>query len=170
MAVRKETEIYLQDHLAGAAAGVELARRTAGSNSSNDYGPELSRLADEIAEDRETLIEIAEALGASRSRLKEAGAWAGEKVGRLKPNNSILSYSPLSRLIELEGLVLGVTGKRSLWQSLRENFGDQLAGHDLAGLLRRAEDQHQRLERLRLAASREAIGEPDEDRPGAAAS
>jgi hypothetical protein len=158
MAVSKETEIYLQDHLAGAAAGVELARRTAGSNSSNDYGPELSRLADEIAEDRETLIEIAEALGASRSRLKEAGAWAGEKVGRLKPNNSILSYSPLSRLIELEGLVLGVTGKRSLWRSLQQALGEELAGHRFEELLGRAEDQRERLERLRLQAARDALG------------
>jgi len=159
--VSKETEIYLQDHLAGATAGTELVRRTAGSNSGNDYGPELERLAREIEDDREALIRIADALDANRSRLKEAGAWAGEKVGRLKPNNSILSYSPLSRLLEFEGLVLGLNGKRSLWRALRETLGDEIAGHELAELIRRAEDQLERLERLRLRAAKEALASPE---------
>ena len=44
---------YLQDHHAGSTAGLELARRAAGSNSESDYGPELSRIADEIEADRE---------------------------------------------------------------------------------------------------------------------
>ena len=41
-----------------------------------------------------------------------------EKLGRLKPNGQILGYSPLSRLVELETLALGITGKRSLWEAL----------------------------------------------------
>jgi hypothetical protein len=158
MEVSKETEIYLQDHLAGASAGTELAKRTAGSNSDNDYGPELARIAREIEEDRGALIEIMDSLGANRSHLKEAGAWVGEKLGRLKPNNSILSYSPLSRLIEIEGLMLGVSAKRSLWRALQERFGEELAGHHLSELLRRADDQRERLERLRLQAARDALG------------
>ena len=35
---------------------------------------------------------------------KNAGAWALEKVGRLKLNGELTSYSPLSRVVELEGL------------------------------------------------------------------
>lgn len=34
-----------------------------------------------------------------------------EKLGRLKPNGQLHGYSPLSRVIELEGLYLGISGK-----------------------------------------------------------
>jgi len=148
---------YLQDHHAGATFGVELARRAAGSNSENEYGPELSKLAEEIAEDRETLEGLMDELGAGPNKVKDSAAWAAEKVGRLKPNNSLLSYSPLSRVVELEGLLIGVTGKLALWQSLRVAAGDVLGGFDLAGLSERAQNQRGRLERLRERAAAEAF-------------
>jgi hypothetical protein len=51
--------IYLNDHLAGATAGADLARRLAGSNESEeDYGLPLSQVAREIEEDREALRAI----------------------------------------------------------------------------------------------------------------
>ena len=37
---------YLQDHHAGATAGLELARRSAGANEDSDYGPVFCRIAD----------------------------------------------------------------------------------------------------------------------------
>ncbi len=149
---------YLQDHHAGSTVGVELAKRTAGSNAESDYGPELARLADEIAEDRDTLERVMEQLGVSPSRLKDAGGWAAEKLGRLKPNNSLLSYSPLSRVVELEGLLIGVTGKLALWESLRVSLGERLDGIDLAELQARAERQRAELDELRRRASAEAFG------------
>jgi hypothetical protein len=148
---------YLQDHHAGATVGVELARRAARSNSETEYGPELARLAEEIAEDRETLEGLMEELGAGSSRVKDSAAWAAEKVGRLKPNNSWLAYSPLSRVVELEGLLIGVTGKLALWQSLRVASGNTVGRFDLAALSERAQDQRARLERLREQAAAEAF-------------
>ena len=64
--------------------------------------------------------------------MKPAVAWIAEKAGRLKLNGQIRGYSPLSRLVELEGLEVGVTGKRSLWQALSRAFLDdaRLAGFD----------------------------------------
>ena len=50
--------IYLNDHLMGATAGLELARRAYGSNRDNEFGSFLGPLAEEIAEDRETLVEL----------------------------------------------------------------------------------------------------------------
>ncbi len=154
----RETTIYLQDHLGGATLGLELARRTARENRGNDYGPVLERLAEEIAQDRQALIEIADELGAGRSPVKEAGGWLGEKLGRLKPNGRIVGYSPLSRLIELEALMLGVSGKAALWRALRESVRDQVAGRNLADLAKRADDQRDRLEGLRIRAAKEALG------------
>lgn len=148
---------YLQDHHAGATAGVGLARRAAASNRDSDYGDELAALAEEIAADREALERVMEALGTGPSRVKDAGGWAAEKLGRLKPNDSLLSYSPLSRVVELEGLVLGVTGKLALWESLRAAVGERLADADFAELAERATDQRSRLEALRRRAVGEAL-------------
>ena len=49
-------------------------------------------------------------LGFRESKTKEAVAGVGEKVGRLKLNGQIRGYSPLSRVLELEALAVGVPG------------------------------------------------------------
>jgi len=148
---------YLQDHHAGATAGLELARRAAGSNADNDYGPELERIAEDIESDRESLEGVMDQLGVKPHTLKDAAGWTAEKLGRLKPNNSLLSYSPLSRVIEIEGLVIGVTGKQALWESLRSAVGETLNGVSFAELSERAADQRSRLEALRKRAAAEAF-------------
>ncbi len=149
--------IYLNDHLAGSTAGVELARRARGSNEGTELGEFLATLAAEIEEDRDTLQEVMEAVSAGRDRLKVTGGWAGEKLGRLKLNGSLLSYSPLSRVVELEGLRLGVEGKACLWRMLRELADPRLSGFDFDALIARAERQRDELERRRLEAGRIAL-------------
>jgi hypothetical protein len=157
MAVSDLLKTYLQDHHAGATAGLELARRTAGANDDNEYGPELERIADEIAEDREMLEQVMERLEVKPSKLKDAGGWTAEKFGRLKPNNRLLSYSPLSRVIEVEGLVIGVTGKQALWEALQTALGESVDGISFLTLSERAADQRQRLDSLRRKAAAEAF-------------
>jgi hypothetical protein len=149
--------IYLNDHLAGSTAGVELARRARGSNEGTELGGFLAGLVAEIEEDRAALGDVMDAVGAGRDRLKVAAAWGGEKAGRLKLNGSWRSYSPLSRVVELEGLALGVTGKLALWRMLRELGDPRLSGLDFDALIARAERQRDDLERHRLAAGRQAL-------------
>ena len=148
---------YLQDHHAGATAGLELARRAAASNSDSEYGPELERVASEIDADRAALERAMERLGVKPSAVKDAAGWTAEKLGRLKPNNSLLSYSPLSRVVELEGLVIGVTAKLALWEAMRTAVGERLDGIEFAELAERAGDQRARLETLRRRAAAEAF-------------
>jgi hypothetical protein len=152
--------IYLNDHLAGSTAGRELVRRAAGSNRGTRYGPFLEELADQIDDDRETLIRIMRALDVGIDRLKVVGAWGAEKVGRLKPNGRLLSYSPLSRVVELEALTLGVTGKLGMWRTLQLLQPEQpaLADFDLTELIARAEHQLDGLEVHRAQAVKEALG------------
>ena len=157
MADLKLLSTYLNDHLAGATVGTQLARRSAGNNEGSDLGTALRRLAGEIDADRETLMAIMERLGVNKDRLKIGAGWLGEKAGRLKPNNSLFSYSPLSRLIELEGLALGVEGKRGLWQVLAEIDEPRLAEFDFDELLARASSQRDQLEEHRLAAGLDAF-------------
>jgi hypothetical protein len=111
--------IYLQDHLAGATLGVELARRAASENEGTPLGTTLETLARDIESDRDALTAIMSALGINPDRLKTAVAWTTEKAGRLKFNGRITSYSPLSPVVELEGLIAGVNGKRAMWRALR---------------------------------------------------
>src|SRR6266540_6942323 len=116
---QKRLSTYLNDHLAGSTAGLELAKRSASSNAGAPYGDFLAGLVKEIDEDRATLMDLMERLGVGKDRLKVSLGWAAEKVGRLKLNDQLIGYSPLSRLIELEGLLLGVSGKRALWMALQ---------------------------------------------------
>ncbi len=150
---------YLNDHLGGSSGGVELARRLARSNKDTDYGPPLEDIAQQIEQDAASLRDIMARLGVEEDRLKRAGGWAAEKVGRLKLNGQLLGYSPLSRLVELEGLSLGVAGKRALWVVLEDSYGQdpRLGGVDLARLMARAKEQRQTLERLRRRAATEAL-------------
>jgi hypothetical protein len=156
---RKLLGIYLNDHLAGSTIGLELARRARGSNKSSEYGDVLDRIAREIDEDRETLKALMESLEIGHDRLKVGGAWIAEKLGRLKPNGRLLSYSPLSRLVELESLALGISGKLSLWEALREVAAEdaRLDLEELGRLAERAERQRKEVWRLRQRAAREAF-------------
>jgi hypothetical protein len=148
---------YLNDHLAGATAGAELARRAQGQNEGTPLGRFLDGLAGEIEEDRATLKAVMERLEIGTDRMKVAFGWVGEKVGRLKPNNRLFGYSPLSRLIELEGLALGVEGKRGLWEVLRSLDDERLADFDFNALLERARAQRDGLHERRLAAALDAF-------------
>ena len=152
---------YLQDHHAGSTAGLELARRSAGANEATPYGAELAAIAEEIDEDRKTLERVMKECGVEPHILKEGGAWLLEKVGRLKPNDSLLSYSPLSRVLELEGLIAGVSGKLALWDTLRVALGEGAGGANFEQLAQRARDQRTRLERLHARAGAEALGDGD---------
>lgn len=151
--------IYLQDHLAGATAGSELAQRARDSNPEGELGDFLKTLSRQIDEDRGVLIEMMDHLGIDRNRVKISGAWVGERLGRLKLNGQLTGYSPLSRLIELEGLTVGVAGKRSLWKNLSACCEAELARFDLARLIRRADEQLEGIATHRAAAAAEALGE-----------
>jgi hypothetical protein len=149
--------IYLHDHLAGSTVGSELAKRTLKENAGTQYESVLRELVTEIAEDRQSLLDTMARLAVRPSRIKVALGWATEKVGRLKLNGSLRDYSPLSRLLEFEGLILGVEGKRALWVSLAQLRDPRLAALDFDALASRASHQQERLEQYRSIAAREAL-------------
>lgn len=102
--------IYLNDHLAGATGGLELFRRATGA-ARGARRAELEQLTDQVGQDRQSLLAMMRGLGVPVRRYKVVTAWVLEKAGRLKTNGHLLSRSPLSDLVELEALVLGVQGK-----------------------------------------------------------
>ncbi len=155
----KLLRIYLQDHHAGSTTGLELARRIRGSNKGNEYGTAMAKVVDDIAADRKALETIMDELGFGADKVKDLGAWALEKAGRLKLNGQITGYSPLSRVVELEGLVTGITGKISLWGALLQIAPEEprLDAPRLERLRERGETQRATVEELRERAAREAF-------------
>ena len=154
----KYLPIYLNDHYAGSTAGVELAKRAAKNNHGNaEFGPALAtrwRARSTRTATRSSGSWTASTSPRTASRRRSSGL--GEKVGRLKPNGELLQFSPLSRVVELEGLITGVGGKLSLWRTLLELAAQRRParrGRARACSPARAEDQLLRLHALRGAAA-----------------
>ncbi|HEU4739913.1 MAG TPA: hypothetical protein VFS54_12650 [Solirubrobacterales bacterium] len=150
--------IYLNDHLAGAAGGVELARRLRSSNNGDpELGEPLARLCAEIEADRETLVRLTKRLGIRRDPVKPKLAVIAERLGRLKPNGHLRGQSPLSPVLELEILASGIGGKLQLWNALEQRFGGSLEGFDFQALAERADRQGQEVEDLHMTAAKRAF-------------
>ncbi len=157
---RKLLAIYLNDHLAGATGGLELARRAVGANRDTEFATFLEGLRDDLESDRAALEELMGRLDIGIDKLKQGAAWVGEKVGRLKLNGSLTGYSPLSRVVELEALTGGVHAKLSVWQILSQIADDPvLRDFHHQRLIDRALAQLRELEQHRRAAARLAFAE-----------
>jgi hypothetical protein len=154
--------IYLNDHLAGATAGTQLARRMARSHQGREEGSDLQVIATEIGRDRTALLEIMAALGVTVRGYKAGAAWVGEKAGQLKFNGRFRTRSPLSDLEELELLRLGVEGKAAGWRTLRAqaDTDPRLAAGQLDELITRAKTQASQLEELRIRAASRVVSHP----------
>lgn len=144
--------IYLNDHLAGATVGRGLARRMTRAGQHPDESARLEKVCREIAEDGRALRQIMRRLGVRIDPIKAGVGWVGEKVGRLKLNGRMLRRSPLSDVVELEAMSVGVSGKLAGWTLLRElaTTTDELDSRELERLIGRAEGQLVVLEKIRL--------------------
>lgn len=152
--------IYLQDHYAGATAGLSLFARVASSHSDPGVRAEVSELAAQIATDRDALADLMRRLEVRPARTKMVAGWLVEKGGRLKSNGRLLRRSPLSDVIDLEMLLLGVRGKGHGWLCLREaaEHDPRIEPTELEDLIRRAEGQAARLEQMHRASARSTFG------------
>jgi len=155
---RTYLSIYLQDHLAGATAGVYLARRAAKHNAGTPTGRRLAQIAHEVESDRETLRAFMQELGVRESRAKNAAARLAEHLSRLKPNGRGHGDTLMLRMHELETLSLGIAGKQALWEALRmAPESAAVANLDLDALHERARSQRERVELERTALARAAL-------------
>lgn len=135
--------LYLGDHGGGAAAALQVARRARDRNSGNEFGEFLAGLHRELGHDRDEFQRIARALGIEPKRWKEGLGTVAATLGSLKPSGRLTSYSPLSRVLELESLMAAVEGKLRLWDALRFLQIDpaKVSPDELDGLSERARVQ-----------------------------
>jgi hypothetical protein len=150
--------IYLNDHLAGSVAAIELVEQAIRVQEGTPLARFLHGLGEDIKADQDTLRDLLSRLGASESRLKQAGAWLTEKASRLKLGGAE-EGTALARLETLETLSLGILGKLALWRVLRAIAPrhHELAGFDFVRLEQRAAEQHDEVEARRLEAARDAL-------------
>jgi hypothetical protein len=154
MASDEALGVYLNDHLAGSAAGIELAEKLRDNNQGTELGRVMVALHHDISEDRETLEALLRHLGLERHPVKEAAGWMLEKVSRVRLNPALTGSHELTRLLETEALALGIEGKQAMWLALKEAAAanPRLAGTDYDRLIERARGQRRTLEPHRLAA------------------
>jgi hypothetical protein len=154
---------YLNDHLAGAAAGVELAEKLGATYEGTPFGTAVAAVAGEIKVDKETLEGLMERLGIGRSPSKRAAGWVFEKVTRLRFNRQLTGSEDLTRLLETETLSLGIEGKLAMWQALKgvDGLDAELGRADFDRLIFRARQQREALEPHRLEAAAEAFHDGD---------
>jgi hypothetical protein len=155
----KYLEIYLRDHLAAATAGVEFTRRCARENEGTPEGVELREMVDGLKDEREVLKTLMERLEVAPSQVKNALAVVAERMGRLKLNGELTRYSPLSHLLEIEGLMSAVEARSGLWRTIREaqELEPTLQSIPTELLIEQAELQRKRLEQFHQRAARRML-------------
>ncbi len=148
---------YLNDHLAGSVGALELLDRLVGIYQGKPLGRFFTDLRQEIEADQETLKALINRLGQEESTVRKAGAWVMEKISRAKIQPGETGEGEMGLFLALEGLALGITGKRALWRALAAASASvpQLRSLDYAALEKRAEEQHDRVEAKRLEIARE---------------
>ena len=159
MSADESLAIYLNDHLAGSAAGRDLAEKIRSKNSGTPLGSFMDDLVHQIEEDRDTLADLIRKLQVEQSPLKQVGGSVLEKLSRIVFDVRARESQELSRLVELEMLSLGIEGKRALWRALQaiENKGHRLPAIDIDRLIDRAQKQREGVEHHRLEAAVSAL-------------
>lgn len=153
---RENLSIYLNDHLSGSVVALELLEHLAASTEDDSHEAFVCDLRDAIQADQDVLRRLIEQLGVSESTTRKVGAWFMEKAGELKLRVDGPTDAALGRLEALEGLLLGVTGKRALWMALSSSI-EPIDGFDFEALARRAEEQIAHVESRRLSHAKAAF-------------
>ncbi len=155
----KDLDSYLNDHLAGSISALELIAHWAEVHKGEPLGSFFVETEREIKADQDTLRDVMRTLGVEESKIRQAGAWAAEKVGRARLMIAGDEQGSLGLVLTLEGLIMGVTGKKLMWRALAAAKLPGLNSYNFEQLQRRAEQQVERIEAERIQAVSEAFSE-----------
>ena len=150
---------YLNDHLAGANALLELLEHVKGWYPDTDVGRFAGVLHAEVNEDRQTLEAVMRLLNVQVSTARTTVGWLASKVSDLKLKIDDSTGGTFRLLEAMEAASVGIEGKRLMWVALgnlaKEDI--RIAGTDFDLLDRRAADQRQRVETVRVQAAMRAF-------------
>ena len=153
----KELDSYLNDHLAGSVSALELIDHWTNAHKTEPLGRFFAEMQAQIKSDQDTLRDIMRSLGVEESKARKAGAWMAEKVGRARLKIAGDEPGSLGLVLTLEGLIMGIVGKKLLWRGLAAANLPRLSGYDFEELQGRAEKQIERIEAERMRAVPEAF-------------
>jgi hypothetical protein len=157
----KELHSYLNDHLAGSVSALELIAHWVHDQKGEPLGDFFAETEREIKGDQDVLRDVMRSLGVEESKVRKAGAWAAEKLGRARLIIAGDEDGSLGLVLTLEGIIMGVTGKKLMWRALAAANLPQLNGYDFEELQHRAEQQIERIEAERMRAVPEAFTGPN---------
>ena len=151
---------YLNDHLAGAVAAIEILEHLERAHAGTELERTLRELRADVEADRRELDALMERLDVKASAPRRAAAWLTERVARLKLRLDDPAGGALRLLESLEAVAVGIHGKLALWRALAAAAANapRLRGVDYERLAQRAENQRGRVEALRLEAAKDALG------------
>jgi hypothetical protein len=150
-------DTYLNDHMAGATAGTNLAKMASEEHQTDEHGPFFSEIYAEISADKDTLAQLISALGVEESAGKTALAEVGSKL--MGPKFTAGEDDELNAFVTLETLSIGVEGKVCMWKALKTVESDYpaFAEYDIDDLLARATAQREKLEAQRQKIAPQAL-------------
>ena len=150
-------DTYLNDHMAGATAGCNLAQMASEEHQTDEHGPFFSEIYAEISADKDTLQQLIETLGVAESASKTALAEVGSKL--MGPKFTAGEDDALNAFVTLETLSIGVEGKVCMWKALKTVEADYEAfkQFNVDELLARATSQREKLEAQRQKMAPQAL-------------
>ena len=153
----KDLDSYLNDHLAGSVGALELTAHCAELYKGKRLGAFFTRLDTQIRADQDVLRDLMIHLGIEESKVRQAGAWAAEKLARAVLTIAGNERDGLGLLLALEGLIMGITGKALLWRALSAANLPKLDMFNFERLRRRAEEQKKRAQAEQIRSARRAL-------------
>jgi hypothetical protein len=158
----KPMAVYLNDHLAGATFGSDLARQIESRSAEPEVAARLGEVAGQIEADHESLVALMKRLEITANPVKQAATWVGEKLSRVKLTGTFSGEDDQGLFMALEMLSMGVEGKALLWRMLRDvaDRYEALDANELDVLIARADSQREVLEVERLSVGQRAFTGP----------
>ncbi|MFC6152172.1 hypothetical protein [Nocardioides yefusunii] len=109
---------YVQIHLAGAAAGIDLFAHAAAHVDDAAASEVIDAIRADLIGERRQLLGMAHRLGASDPHILSSAARLGTLAARVSPRGLWSSHTPVADLMRIEALLAAVTGKIAGWDSL----------------------------------------------------
>ena len=150
---------YLNDHLAGAVAALELLEDLESTYAGTTKTVEFAGFRGDIEADRNELKALMDRLQVTESGTRKATAWLSSKFAEIKLRLDDRITGPLRLLESVEAVALGIEGKLALWRGLSAaaETTPELRAVDYERLLQRASEQRRRIEAIRLEAAKSVL-------------
>ncbi len=152
---------YLNDHLAGSVAALELLDHLIKIKSGTPDESFFTSVRADITAAQDVLRDLLKRLDEDESALRKATAWIIEKLSHVKLQLSGPGNPEKGLFEALEGLVLGISGQAALWRALsvlRSVPGWE--GINFADLEKRADQLCHKVEQRRLEVALTALSVP----------